>query len=99
MGRGRASLSDAMQLFEASLAICRETDHRPEITYRLMFLGHISNSMGRYEAAQGYLHEALDLARQLASKAETAWILSGMGETLLGLEQTQAARTYLLEAV
>ena len=59
-----------------------------------MFLGHISNSMGRYEAAQGYLHEALDLARQLGSKAETAWILSGMGETLLGRKTTPPEPIY-----
>jgi predicted ATPase/DNA-binding SARP family transcriptional activator len=98
-GRGEASLIEAKRLFEESLALCREAGHLPEVAYRLMFLGHIGNSMARYEEAQRYLQEALDLAKQLGYKAEAAWILSGLGETLLGLGRVQAARNYLLEAV
>jgi predicted ATPase/DNA-binding SARP family transcriptional activator len=98
-GRGGNSLIAARQLFEASLAMCREAGHRPETAYRLMFLGHVSNSLGRYDEAQPYLQEALDLAKQLGYKAEAAWILSGLGETCLGLGQVQAARTYVLEAI
>jgi len=98
-GRGGESLSAARQLFEASLAMCREAGHRPETAYRLMFLGHVNNSMGRYDDARPYLQEALEMARQLGYKAEAAWILSGLGEMCLGLGQIQAAGTYVLEAL
>ena len=98
-GRGGARLSEAEQLMEESLTICREIGHRSNAQIRLAFLGHISNSMGRYEEAQRYLQEAWDLAKQLGKKAEVSWILAGLGEAALSLGNFQAARNYLLEAL
>jgi tetratricopeptide (TPR) repeat protein len=98
-GSGEARLNEAKQLFEESLAICREIGHQSHIQIRLSLLGHVSNSLGSYEEARHYFQEAWDLAKQLGKKAEVSWIVAGLGETALGLGDFQEARTYLVEAL
>jgi tetratricopeptide (TPR) repeat protein len=98
-GRGGANLNEAKQLYEESLALCRQIGHQFNIQTRLVTLGQIINSQGRYEEAQRYLQEAWDLAKQPGKKAEIPWIAGGLGEAALGLGNFRGARTYLLEAL
>jgi predicted ATPase/DNA-binding SARP family transcriptional activator len=98
-GYGGARLNEAKQLMEEALTMFREIGHRYQIEICLAFLGHISNSMGRYEEAQRYLQEAWDEAKRINPTFTMAWFLGGLSEAALGLGDLQAARHYLLEAL
>jgi tetratricopeptide (TPR) repeat protein len=96
---GGAALNEAKQFYEESLALCREIGHQSHIHTRLVTLGQISNSLGRYKEAEGYFQEAWELSKQLGRKAEVSLMVAGLGGTALGLGDFGAARRYLLEAL
>jgi len=96
---GGVALNEAKQFFEESLALCREIGHQSHVHTRLVTLGHISNSLGRYKEAEGYFQEAWELSKQLGRKAEVSMMVAGLGVTALGLGDFEAARRYLLEAL
>jgi predicted ATPase/transcriptional regulator with XRE-family HTH domain len=98
-GVGGDRLNEAKQLFEKSLAICREIGHQSQVQIRLALVGHICNSLGSYEEATDYLQQGWDLAKQLGKQSEVSSIVGGLGEAALGLENLGMARGYLLEAL
>jgi tetratricopeptide (TPR) repeat protein len=98
-GIGGDRLSEAKQLFEESLAICRVIGHQSQVQIRLALVGHICNSLRSYEEATDYLQQGWELAKQLGKQSEVSSIVGGLGEAALGLENLGAARGYLLEAL
>ena len=93
-------------LLTLGLRLAEEVLARPGLAPRnlarcqtLFGAGQICCFMGRYDAAIGFLDEALAIARQLEDRARIASILQPLGAACLGAGANAAAGVYLSEAL
>jgi tetratricopeptide (TPR) repeat protein len=82
-------------------ALDREgTSKRDQFRYRgLSSAGYLAYFMGHYAQSRAYLHESLDIAREMGSAQSAAEVLQPLGMACQGEGDVVAARAYLEEAV
>jgi hypothetical protein len=90
---------EATAYFQKSLLICRTIGHQGQVAGRLAGMARIANDLGDYAQAQQLAYEGLAIARELGSPVYLSHILYCLGESAYGVDDLQAARTYLMEAL
>jgi len=84
--------------FEAALALARRIGDRARLSYALNALaGH--HVPGNEAAALPLYEEAAALAREVGDTDAAAVTLQNIGRALIGMDQSDSARRYLLESL
>ena len=86
---------EARKLYEDSLAIHREFDHRSGIVLALGGLGEVGIMMDDFNAAREWLHEGYTLASAIRDTPLTLWILA----RIAGLLAKEGASESSLEII
>jgi tetratricopeptide (TPR) repeat protein len=98
-GRGGSELVQARELYEKSLALCRETGQRGQLVIRLANLSHICNALEAHDLAQTYCQEAIVLGREVDFRIGVSLALSALGEALAAQGEFKSARAALIESI
>jgi CHAT domain-containing protein/tetratricopeptide (TPR) repeat protein len=85
---------EALPFYEASLAIRRERQDRPEIAYQLTGIGYVHLSLGEYDEAERYLEQGRAAYAALNDQAHVAQAVQLMGQ-LKARKRFDQANAYL----
>jgi tetratricopeptide (TPR) repeat protein len=95
----RSQLTQAADVFEQALAICRRIDLPVGVADQLLNLGRVSLRQGKHQQAISYLRQPLGLFRQTGHKYGGTETLRILAEALNGDDQPGAARGELETAL
>jgi DNA-binding SARP family transcriptional activator len=89
----------AIRQYRAALELRQSIDDLWGVAISLSNLGSAYHRQGAYAQALDYYERSLPLCRQIARKRNEAYVLHGLGETLLALGRTDEAWARLHEAL
>lgn len=95
----RARLTTLLEGVKASLAKTGTRDDPAVACRALHTAGQVTYRMGRFEAAAGFLDEALHIARETGDEGRVAAILQELGMTFIGQGRIEDAKRQMAEAL
>ena len=96
---GQGKYSEALELFEKALVICKQIDDKSGEGAYLNNIGLVYNNLGQYQKALDYYQQSLVIRKQIGDKSGEGTTLNNIGVVYRSLGQYQKALDYYQQAL